>query len=102
MTERTAFALSQLIRVADYYIDLHTGGTKLCVSPMTGYMLHSDSGILEQQRKMARAFNLPIVWGTSASLEGRSLSVARDAERAGDLRGIWRSGRMQPGRSLGL
>jgi predicted deacylase len=28
---------------------------------------------------MARAFNLPIVWGTTARLEGRSLSVARDA-----------------------
>jgi predicted deacylase len=28
---------------------------------------------------MARAFNLPVVWGTSGALEGRSLSVARDA-----------------------
>src|SRR5581483_4746759 len=28
---------------------------------------------------MARAFNLPIVWGSSDKLEGRSLSVARDA-----------------------
>lgn len=28
---------------------------------------------------MARAFNLPIVWGTTAHLDGRSLSVARDA-----------------------
>jgi predicted deacylase len=28
---------------------------------------------------MARAFNLPVIWGTSAELDGRSLSVARDA-----------------------
>jgi predicted deacylase len=28
---------------------------------------------------MARAFNLPVIWGTAANLEGRSLSVARDA-----------------------
>jgi predicted deacylase len=28
---------------------------------------------------MANAFNLPLVWGTSPNLEGRSLSVARDA-----------------------
>ncbi|MEJ7591329.1 MAG: succinylglutamate desuccinylase/aspartoacylase family protein [Planctomycetaceae bacterium] len=28
---------------------------------------------------MAQAFNLPVVWGTSAELDGRSLSVARDA-----------------------
>src|SRR5690606_6440585 len=35
--------------------------------------------ILEAQRRMARAFNLPVVWGTSAALEGRSLSACRDA-----------------------
>ena len=28
---------------------------------------------------MARAFGLPIIWGTDPNLEGRSLSVARDA-----------------------
>jgi predicted deacylase len=29
---------------------------------------------------MARAFNLPVIWGTAPNLEGRSLSVARDAK----------------------
>lgn len=42
-------------------------------------MLHADSAVLESQRRMARAFNLPIIWGTTPNLEGRSLSVARDA-----------------------
>ncbi len=79
VTERTALELSQLIRSCDYYIDLHTGGTTLTVLPLTGYMLHPDERILDQQRKMAKAFNLPIVWGTSAAHDGRSLSVARDA-----------------------
>ena len=79
ITERTAFALSQLIRSADYYIDLHTGGTALSVWPLAGYVLHRDAGVLDKQRQMARAFNLPVVWGTDATLEGRSLSVARDA-----------------------
>lgn len=79
ITERVARELSELIQSADYYIDLHTGGTGLCVLPLTGYMLHSDEKILNNQRRMARAFNLPIVWGTSAALNGRSLSVARDA-----------------------
>ena len=78
-TERIAHELSQTIREADYYIDLHTGGTELSVSPLSGYMLHPDLDVLEKQRLMARAFNLPIVWGTSAHLDGRSLSVARDA-----------------------
>jgi predicted deacylase len=68
-----------LIRTADCYIDLHTGGTRLRVLPLAGYGLHSDPAVLAAQRRMARAFGLPIIWGTDPSLEGRSLSVARDA-----------------------
>jgi predicted deacylase len=79
ITQRTAHALSELIRTADFYIDLHTGSFDLSLLPLSGYVLHPDEAVLDQQRNMARAFNLPIVWGTSASLEGRSLSVARDA-----------------------
>jgi uncharacterized protein len=82
VTERTAHALSELIRRADFYVDLHSGGTALRVMPMTGYTLHPDRGVLDRQRRMARAFNLPIVWGTAATLDGRSLSVARDASVA--------------------
>lgn len=79
ITEQTAWALSELIRAADYYIDLHTGGTELSVYPLAGYCMHDNEAVLNVQRRMARAFNLPVVWGTSAKLEGRSLSVARDA-----------------------
>jgi len=79
ITEQVATALSEQIRSADYYIDLHSGGTSYSVYPLTGYMLHSDRTVLDQQRAMADAFNLPVVWGTCAELEGRSLSVARDA-----------------------
>jgi predicted deacylase len=79
ITERTAHLLSALIRSADFYIDLHTGGTALAVLPLAGYTLHPDMRVLERQREMARAFNLPVVWGTAPTLDGRSLSVARDA-----------------------
>ena len=79
ITEQTAYALSQLIHTADYYIDLHTGGTELSVYPLCGYVMHANPEVLEVQRRMARAFNLPVVWGTAANLPGRSLSVARDA-----------------------
>lgn len=79
ITERIAAAVAALIRGADYYIDLHTGGTRLAVAPMTGYCLHSEPQVLRQQRRMACAFNLPIVWGSDPNLEGRTLSVARDA-----------------------
>ena len=82
VTERIAHELSELIRAADYYIDLHTGGTRLRVLPLVGYTLHPDATVLDRQRRMARAFGLPIVWGTDPNLEGRSLSVARDANIA--------------------
>lgn len=78
-TECIAAALSRLIRSADYYIDLHTGGALFDISPLAGYVLHADPAVLDRQRQMAETFNLPIVWGTSAKLNGRSLSVARDA-----------------------
>lgn len=78
-TERVAAALSELIRDCDHYIDLHTGGTELSVFPLAGYNLIPDAAVLETQRRMAKAFNLPVIWGTAANLEGRSLSVARDA-----------------------
>jgi len=79
ITEQIAAALSELIRAADFYIDLHAGGVRMRVSPLAGYMLHADERVLTKQRLMAHAFNLPIVWGTDPALEGRSLSVARDA-----------------------
>ena len=78
-TERIAHALSEHIRAATYYIDLHTGGTRLRVLPLVGYTLHHDPHVLATQRRMARAFGLPILWGTDPNLQGRSLSVARDA-----------------------
>ena len=79
LTERVADKLAALIRSADFYIDMHTGGTELAVWPLTGYMMHRDEHVLEKQREMARAFGLNFVWGTAANLDGRSLSVARDA-----------------------
>lgn len=79
VTETIAFELSELIRTADYFIDLHTGGTRLQVLPLSGYILHPDPAVLDAQRRMARAFGLDVIWGTDPHLNGRSLSVARDA-----------------------
>lgn len=79
ITERVAHELSDLIRTADYYIDLHTGGSWMKILPLAGYFLHSDPVILDWQRKMAAAFNLPCIWGTTPALQGRTISVARDA-----------------------
>lgn len=79
ITQRVAHAISEMIRQADYLIDLHSGGLAMRVQPMTGYTMHPDSRVLDTQRQMAKAFNLPIVWGTSSKLDGRTLSIARDA-----------------------
>ena len=80
VTERTAHELAKLICDSDYYIDLHTGGTKLSVYPLAGYMMHGNQNVRDRQHAMALAFNLPLVWGTDGTLNGRSLSVARDAD----------------------
>lgn len=79
LTERVAHELSNLIQSADAYIDLHTGGKAMRIDPLVGYMLVADREVLQRQRQMAEVFDLPIVWGTSGQLDGRSLSVARDA-----------------------
>lgn len=79
VTEKIAWEISDLIRTVDYLIDMHTGGKMFQIYPLSGYVLHSDPDILNQQRRMSRAFGLPVQWGTSPALEGRTLSVARDA-----------------------
>lgn len=78
-SEVAASQISQLIPQADYFIDMHTGGVMYDIAPLAGYMLHPSVEILEKQRQMALAFNLPIVWGTDHRPDGRTLSVARDA-----------------------
>ncbi len=79
ITEQIASEISALIRTADYLIDMHTGGKMYEIYPLTGYVLHPDPQILEKQRKMCQVFGLDVQWGTSPHLDGRTLSVARDA-----------------------
>jgi len=78
-TERIADAISKRIQRADYFIDLHTGGSAMQVWPLIGYGIVSRQDVLASQRRMARSFGMPLVWGTSAEFDGRTLSVARDA-----------------------
>ena len=78
ITERTAYAVSQEIRRADYLIDCTAAGRSWS-STLPWVHPAPDKAILDVQRRMARALNMPIIWGTSARLDGRTLSVARDA-----------------------
>jgi len=76
ITMRVGHELSQLIRTADYYIDLHTGGIRFSVHPVTVYHLHPDQQVLDCSKWLAKSFNLPFIWGTDWRLPGRSMSIA--------------------------
>ncbi len=77
VTECIAHALTQrFIRYADFYCDLHSAGQYYQMPPLAGYQLQPEP-LLSQQRSAAKAFGLPLVWGTPG-LPGRSLSAAAD------------------------
>lgn len=78
-TEVSAYLVSEQIRNCDFLIDMHTGGLAYDIFPMVGYLLHPDAAVLEQQRDMAKASGLPLIWGTDHRPDGRTLSVARDS-----------------------
>lgn len=78
VSERNAFYVSELIKKADYLIDMHTGGFAFDIYPMAGFSLHPSPEILKKQQEMALAYNMPVIWGTDHRPNGRTLSIARD------------------------
>jgi predicted deacylase len=77
VTEQIAHALThRFIRPADLYCDLHSAGQYYQMPPLAGYQLQPEP-LLSQQRAAAKAFGLPLVWGTPG-LPGRSLSAAAE------------------------
>ncbi|WP_229738581.1 succinylglutamate desuccinylase/aspartoacylase family protein [Parapedobacter pyrenivorans] len=79
-TEQAAYRVSERIKNADVVIDLHTGGMAFDIYPLAGYMLHPNASVLEQQRQLALSTGMPLLWGTDHRPDGRTLSVARDAD----------------------
>jgi predicted deacylase len=78
-SERNAYQVSKLIQEADCLVDLHTGGMAHSIFPMAGFMIHPTHDLLDKQRQLALACNLPVIWGTDPLPNGRTLSIARDA-----------------------
>ncbi len=77
VTEQLAHALTHsFIRGADFFIDLHSAGQYYRMPPLVGYSLRAEPH-LSAQRGAARAFGLPLIWGTPY-LPGRSLSAASE------------------------
>jgi predicted deacylase len=77
VTEQLAHALTErFMRHVDFYCDLHSAGQYYAMPPMAGYQLRPEP-LLTVQRGAARAFGMPLIWGTPG-LPGRSLSAAAD------------------------
>lgn len=76
VTEQLAHCLTEWIGRADFYCDLHSAGQYYRMPPLAGYQLRPEP-LLSAQRAAARAFGLPLIWGTPG-LPGRSLSAAAE------------------------
>lgn len=79
ITQRIAYWITQkLLRHADFYIDLHSGGATYQIPTLIGYI--RDEGELGQRSLAgARAFGAPILWGHPLPIApGRTVSAATD------------------------
>jgi predicted deacylase len=78
-SERIAAALSrEVIRPADFLIDLHSAGQHYAM-PLLGGAYSGDDALGRACLAGARAFGAPVLWEHPTVNPGRSLSVAIDA-----------------------
>ena len=79
ITQRIAYWIGEkLLRHADFYIDLHSGGATYNIPTLIGYI--HDAGELGQRSAAgARAFGAPVLWGHPMPMApGRTVSAATD------------------------
>lgn len=68
----------KLIKHADFYIDLHSGGVAADIPTLIGYR-HSEDDMGRKSRAGAEAFGAPVLWGHPPEpAPGRTLSAATD------------------------
>ena len=79
ITRRIAYWMThKLIKPADFYIDLHSGGVAAAIPTLIGYR-HSNDELGRASRAGAEAFGAPVLWGhPPAPAPGRTLSAATD------------------------
>jgi len=77
-TERLAYSVGQeLIRGADFLLDLHSAGDAYTSPPLVGYYrAPGEAG--ERAAAAARRFGLPVVWEHPTIAPGRTLSLAAE------------------------
>ncbi len=79
ITQRIAYWMREkLLQVADFYIDLHSGGVAATIPTLIGY-LHEESALGQRSLAGARAFGAPVLWGHPLPIApGRTVSAATD------------------------
>lgn len=79
ITQRIAYWIAEkLLRHADFYIDLHSGGATYTIPTLIGY-IHDASELGQRSEAGARAFGAPILWGHPMPMPpGRTVSSATD------------------------
>ncbi|MCX6603223.1 MAG: succinylglutamate desuccinylase/aspartoacylase family protein [Acidobacteria bacterium] len=72
-SERLAWAFDQsFLALADFYLDLHSGGVRFSMPSMVGFEAADPRG-----RAAAEAFGAPVIWGHPVIEPGRTISAAR-------------------------
>jgi predicted deacylase len=72
-SEQLAFAFdAEFLPLADFYLDLHSGGIRFAMPSMAGYEAADPRG-----RAAAEAFGAPVIWGHPVIEPGRTISAAR-------------------------
>lgn len=79
ITERIAHTLTeQLLRHADFLIDLHSAGVAYDIPTLVGY-LYDEGELGQRSHAAALAFGAPVTWGHPMPVPaGRSISAAMD------------------------
>lgn len=77
ITEKTAFALSNVIQQADFLIDLHSAGTTMASPTLVGYYSQPGS-IGDIASQAANVFGAPVIWAHPKIGAGRTLSLAAE------------------------
>ena len=79
ITHRIAAVVKEeIIKQADFFIDLHSGGITYNIPTLVGYT-HDDGELGQSSLAAARVFGAPILWGHPLPLpEGRTISTSVD------------------------
>ena len=77
VTERTAHALSELIRSAGYYLALHRGGQLMRVSPKVGECCWGSQSAVSVARAPSESVNDAWMWSIKRGSSVKRLQVSR-------------------------